>query len=87
MWVRKAIQSQTRLQKRRRRWRQALRTQLEFQVENQANGKLVPKLRYLALAPDSKWGSNYSCVYTFRVLGGDGTREGNLEAAIVYDFV
>jgi hypothetical protein len=58
----------------------------QFQVANHANGELIPKLQSIALAIDSNWGSNYSCLYRFRVLGGDEPSEDIIEAAIADDF-
>jgi hypothetical protein len=58
----------------------------QFQVANHANGELIPKLQSIALAIDSNWGSNYSCLYRFRVLGGDEPSEDIIEAGIADDF-
>lgn len=65
----------------------APRTLQEFVVANHADGESLPKLRSITLAIDSNWGFSYSCLYRFRVLGGDEPSANVIEVSYENDFV
>ena len=44
----------------------------EFVIPADISGTIVPPLHAITLAVDSNWGSEYSCLYRFRVHGKPG---------------